>query len=149
MEYFLACTQMTHYTNFTQWDIEKKGPHQKIEIGQRVVASSREFKSPDPGLCRCYILVWMIQKWCIFLFWLPKHTLVWFPQCVALLWSSFIPWTAVIRCYSEWIFWRIHGCQCIHVCSRSRAPLKAACTTFIYFVLMVLFSKKIGLLDKP
>lgn len=36
------------------------------------------------------------------------------PQCVALLWSYFIPVTAGVRCYSEWMFRCTCGCQWVH-----------------------------------
>lgn len=78
----------------------------------------------------------MVQKGFIFIFWLPKHALGWFPQCVALLWSCFILVTAGVRCCSEWVFRCIYGCQWVHF-YKSRAPLKAACTTFIYFLVNV------------
>lgn len=59
-----------------------------------------EFAAPGPGPCWSYILTQMIQKGSIFMFGLPKHTLLWFLQGVALLWRYFIPVTAGIRCCS-------------------------------------------------
>lgn len=100
-----------------------------------MLALPLEFEAPDPGLCWSYILTQMVQKGSIFIFWLPKHILVWFSECVALLWRYFIPVTAGIRCYSGWVFWCIYGCQCVHF-YKTMAPLKAACTTFWMFYLL-------------
>lgn len=69
------------------------------------------------------------------------------PQCVALLWSYFIPVTAGVRCYSEWMFRCTCGCQWVHF-YKSGAPLKATCTTFMYFLVNVLSSEKIDLVAK-
>lgn len=69
------------------------------------------------------------------------------PPVCGLLWSYFIPVSAGMRCYSGWMLWYICGCQCVHF-YKSRVPLKAACTTFMYFLLNILSSERIDLVDK-